>query len=439
MARHHPPGHARCPIPDDTWTPVALRFPWHCRPRVTFWMGARMPVRPHGEATATPKIRAAIQASDEPAWVPADRYGITGRTVCRWRHRDGVEDGSHTPHRPRTAPTPAREAVAVVPRRTPPPPLDGLPAAVREFLNPKVSRPGPGRRLRRHGVGSPRGMKAQAPRPGHGAFGAYGPGYIHIDVKYLPRMKDGTARRHPLVAIDRAARWVSVRVFPAKSAANTRRFPRDPERACPLRFRTVPTDSGKGFTDRPSGLRERAATGKHGFGQLRAGPDTGHRPTPPRSPRTDGMAGRFNGRVEDVLRGHRFQSGEDPGRTLPRCVRLHNQRPPRSVPGSETPLRAMKHWHKPKPEPFRKNPYQLAGCDTVRKSSPRTALHVRHRHPLHQRSGGRLGWLGANGPPDPPTRRECQLATKNQCRSSIEIMEPETDMPTGNGVSPKRY
>ncbi len=68
------------------------------------------------------------------------------------------------PHRPRTTPTPAREAVAVAPRRTPPPPLDGLPAAVREFLNPKVSRPGPGRRLRRHGVGSPRGMKAQVRR-----------------------------------------------------------------------------------------------------------------------------------------------------------------------------------------------------------------------------------------------------------------------------------
>ena len=35
----------------------------------------------HTQATTTPKIRAAIQASSEPAWMEVARYGISEQTV----------------------------------------------------------------------------------------------------------------------------------------------------------------------------------------------------------------------------------------------------------------------------------------------------------------------------------------------------------------------
>jgi transposase-like protein len=73
----------------------------------------------HKQATTTPKVRAAIQASDEPAWKVAERYGISGQTVWKWRNRDSTEDRSHTPHRLQTTLTPAQEAVAVALRREP--------------------------------------------------------------------------------------------------------------------------------------------------------------------------------------------------------------------------------------------------------------------------------------------------------------------------------
>ena len=69
-------------------------------------------------ATTTPKVRAAIQASTEPASALAERFGTTEQTVCKWRHRDSVHDRSHTPHRLQTTLTPAQEAVAVVLRKT---------------------------------------------------------------------------------------------------------------------------------------------------------------------------------------------------------------------------------------------------------------------------------------------------------------------------------
>ena len=126
--------------------------------------------------------------------------------------------------------------------------LDDLLAVVREFLNPNASRSGLDRCLRRHGVGNLRDLQAKEARPKHSAFKAYEPGYIHIDVKYLPQMADETSRRYlfvaiDFVAIDRATRWVFIRVFKAKTAANARRFRRDLARACPINIRTVLTDN----------------------------------------------------------------------------------------------------------------------------------------------------------------------------------------------------
>ena len=37
----------------------------------------------HKQATTTPKIRAAIQASTDPAWMLAERYGISPSSVGR--------------------------------------------------------------------------------------------------------------------------------------------------------------------------------------------------------------------------------------------------------------------------------------------------------------------------------------------------------------------
>ena len=117
-------------------------------------MEAQMLVRLHSQATTTPKVRAEIQASVEPAWVLAERHGTTEQTIYKWRHRDSVEDRSHTPHRLQTTLTPAQEAVAVALRRTLLVSLDDLLAVMHEFINPNVSRSGLDRCLRRYGVGN---------------------------------------------------------------------------------------------------------------------------------------------------------------------------------------------------------------------------------------------------------------------------------------------
>jgi hypothetical protein len=61
--------------------------------------------------------------------------------------------------------------------------------------------------------GNLRDLKVKDARPKHSGFKAYEPGYIHIDVKYLPQMEDQTSRRYLFVAIDRATRWVFTLLF----------------------------------------------------------------------------------------------------------------------------------------------------------------------------------------------------------------------------------
>ena len=353
-----------------------------------------MLVRLHSQATTTPKVRADIQASEDPAWVLAARHGTTEQTVYKWRRRDSVEDRSHTPHRLQTTLTPAQEAVAVALRRTLLVSLDDLLAVVREFLNPNVSRSGLDRCLRRHGVGNLRDLQAKEARPKHSAFKAYEPGYIHIDLKYLPQMADESRRRYLFVAIDRATRWVFIRIFNAKTAANARRFLRDLERACPMRIRTILTDNGKEFTDRLFGLRKRAATGEHEFDTLCVALGIEHRLTPPKSPQTNGMVERFNGRIEEVLQSHHFRSGEELETTLLRYVWLYNQQLPQSALDSETPLQAMKGWYILKPELFKKQPYYLPGCDSYAQAGLAVARTA------HQEIFDRLGVSEMHHSPD---------------------------------------
>ena len=54
-----------------------------------------MTIRLHKNATTTPRIRALIQASDEPQTVLARRFGVSVETVARRKRRDSVEPEAH--------------------------------------------------------------------------------------------------------------------------------------------------------------------------------------------------------------------------------------------------------------------------------------------------------------------------------------------------------
>ena len=318
----------------------------------------------HKNARTTPAVRAEIAASNEPANVLALRFGITEQTVYKWRKRDVFADRSHTAHHLQTVLTPAQETVVLHLRRTLLLPLDDLLAVTREFICPHVSRSGLDRCLRRHGAGNLNALKPQEPAVAHKAFKSYEPGYVHMDVKYLPQMQDESSRRYLFVAIDRATRWVFVQLKTNKTAASAQAFLKALHKACPLRITKLLTDNGKEFTDRLFASREREPSGNHEFDQLCQELGIEHRLTKPRTPRTNGMVERFNGRIADVLKTHRFNSREDMEQTLLRYVALYNHQLPQSALKSSTPMQAMKQWYQSHPHLFNKRPYDRPGCDS---------------------------------------------------------------------------
>ena len=322
-----------------------------------------MQISLHKNARTTPAVRAEIAASSESARVLAQRHGITEQTVYKWKKRDSVHDRSHTAHHLQTQLTPAQEIVVVHLRRALLLPLDDLLAVTREFICETVSRSGLDRCLRRHGVGNLHALKPAEPAQAHKAFKSYEPGYLHVDVKYLPQMQDETKRRYLFVAIDRATRWVFVQIKGNKTAASARAFLHALHKACPIQITRVLTDNGKEFTDRLFASRERQPSGNHEFDQLCQELGIEHRLTKPRTPRTNGMVERFNGRIADVLKTHRFNSAEDLEQTLMRYVTLYNHQLPQSALHSKTPMQAMKQWHQTHPELFNKRPYDRPGCN----------------------------------------------------------------------------
>jgi len=100
----------------------------------------------------------------------ANELGVREDTIRRWKRRDGVADGSHTPHRLPTTLTPVQELVVVALRKTRLLSLDDLLVVPREFIHPEVSRSGPDRCLRCHGVADLKGPAAQGGRRSETAF-----------------------------------------------------------------------------------------------------------------------------------------------------------------------------------------------------------------------------------------------------------------------------
>ena len=173
---------------------------------MSFWIRQKVSQRSHKNATTTPAIRREIQKSNLSERELAKKYGISRLTVRRWKKRDSVEDRSHRTHNMRTTFTPAQEVVVVELRKTLLLPLDDLLVVVRQFINPKVSRSGLDRCLRRHGVSNLRKLMPDAEKvPSKKSFKDYEPGFVHVDVKYLPKMKDEDRRKYLFVAIDRAS------------------------------------------------------------------------------------------------------------------------------------------------------------------------------------------------------------------------------------------
>lgn len=206
----------------------------------------------HPQARTTPAVRAEIARSTEPTSVVARRYGISEETVRKWRKRgaQACQDRSSRPKRLPWRVTEEERAIICAVRQATGFPLDDLTFVLRHFL-PHLNRDNIYRVLRAEGLNRRPAKPSTLPAKGQGRFREYDLGYVHIDVKHLPKLRtaDGEVRKRYLyVAIDRCSRFVHLAVYDAENAANAVAFLAEARKAFPFRITHVLTDRGSCFT-----------------------------------------------------------------------------------------------------------------------------------------------------------------------------------------------
>jgi transposase InsO family protein len=151
--------------------------------------------------------------------------------------------------------------------------LDDLTFVVTHFL-PHLNRDAVYRILKAEGLG--RLPPADRARRSHSRFKAYDLGFVHVDVKHLPKLRtqDGQSRKRYLyVAIDRASRFVHLAVKDDETERSAVAFLQEALTAFPFQVTHVLTDRGSCFT-------------ADGFERACQSLGVEHRKTRPYTPRT---------------------------------------------------------------------------------------------------------------------------------------------------------
>jgi transposase InsO family protein len=259
-----------------------------------------MELRLHANARTTPKTRAYIQASTAPAAELAEELRVSETTIRRWRPRDSVRDRSSAPKRQAISLSALEETLVRELRSELALSLDDIAEVMRRCVNPKLSRSAIHRSLVRQGLN----RRTKPAKKEAGVFEEAGVGFIHVDLKHLPRLRG--APSYVFAAIDRATRFVHVDVIARRDgetiAACLKRF----IEAFPHPVHIVLTDNGSEFTDRFAvDMRTKPhdkPSGRHPFDRICAEAGIEHRLTRPFRPQTNGMVERFNKRLAEALR-----------------------------------------------------------------------------------------------------------------------------------------
>ena len=276
----------------------------------------------HPKARTTPAVRAEIARSREPTGVLAQRYSVSTETIRKWRQRGPADcqDHSSRPHKLPWKATDEERAIVCALRRATGFPLDDLTFVVTHFL-PHLNRDAVYRILKAEGLG--RLPPASRSRKPNGTFKDYDLGFVHVDVKHLPKLRTGdgeSRKRYLYVAIDRASRFVHLAVKDDETERSAVAFLTEAVQAFPFQVTHVLTDRGSCFT--AEGFE--AACQKLGVE---------HRKTRPYTPRTNGMVERFNGRIQREVPGITVSSHRDLDTLLRGFNQAYNGRRQRVLKG----------------------------------------------------------------------------------------------------------
>lgn len=326
----------------------------------------------HSNARTNQYVREIIQKSNLTNTELAAKYNVNIKTISKWRNREFLEDKSSRPDNINYTLTPLDKELIRVVRTLTWMELDDLTDTIADVI-PKANRSNVYRTLKAFDISRvPVEQKAKAKK-----FKEYEPGYLHIDVTYLPKFKG--QKYYLFVAIDRATRLLQYKVYENKTAENAVKFLKECKEYFPFYITHILTDNGLApqeyflassgqFTDKYS-RGKGFVSGNHIFDvecsqsqrqtQSECKEDAiEHRLTAPHTPQTNGMVERVNGTIKNAtIKAEDYDNIEDVTNDLKKFLIYYNfnrrHRSLRKELKVRTPFDAVQSWFQTKPEIFK--------------------------------------------------------------------------------------
>ena len=247
----------------------------------------------HSNATTNVAIRKLIKNSLSSNGELMMRFNLSEPTVIKWKDRAENTDRSSRPHNIHYSLDELHRQIIIAVRRSSWMPLDEV-WEVAEQLNPEATRSAVYRTLRTEGISKVPEKEREKARK----FKEYDPGYLHIDVTYLPKING--IKYYLFVAIDRATRTLFYWVYDAKTAENAEGFMVKCLDFFPFGITHVLTDNGFEFTNRLiKSKKGNYCTKPSKLDIVCQDKDIEHRLTKVNTPKTNGMAERANGIIKN--------------------------------------------------------------------------------------------------------------------------------------------
>ena len=309
----------------------------------------------HSNAVTNIHIRSEIRNSYLTNLELADKYNTSIATISKWKNRTLLADNSSAPNNINYALSDIEQSLITSIRRTTWLPLDEIWEMMLE-QNTTITRSSVYRTFCRNNVNKvPQEKKDKAKK-----FKEYEPGYLHIDVTYLPKF-DGI-KYYLFVAIDRATRTLYFEVYDAKTSENTESFMNNCLEFFPFQITHVLTDNGLEFTNRLiKSKKGNLCTKPSKLDVICEDNKIDHRLTKPATPKTNGMVERVNGTIKNgTILKEKYENLNEMFSALNLFLihymlyRRHGG--VRKELNVKTPFNAVEKWYEIKPELFIQNP-----------------------------------------------------------------------------------
>jgi transposase InsO family protein len=312
----------------------------------------------HSNANTNINIRQQIQNSHLSNSKLSKRFSVSKQTVSKWRNRSFTKDKSSRPNTIKYALSDIESALAISLRKSSWMAIDEVWEAL-VVVNKAISRSSVYRTLVSENINKvPEEEKEKAKK-----FKEYEPGYLHIDVTYLPKL-DGK-KSYLFVAIDRCTRAMIYWVYEAKTANNTEDFMDKCMAFFPFKITHILTDNGLEFTNRLIISKKGYACQKLSKMDVKCQENNiDHRLTKPSTPKTNGMVERLNGLIKKgTILKNDYKNEEEMKEDLARFFSYYNlyrrHGSLRRELNVKTPFDAIEKWYQLKPEMFKRTPEEF--------------------------------------------------------------------------------